>query len=97
MLTTATATATTTGTATSTAVDLTDPGLWARPDTPALVADMRREAPVHLTDTVDDGPVWSVLTYRESAEVLRNAAVYSSESGSLLGSGRARCRSARAG
>ncbi|MFE3559504.1 cytochrome P450, partial [Streptomyces sp. NPDC059193] len=68
-------------------VDLTDPDLWARPDTPALVAEMRREAPVHLTDTADDGPVWSVLTYKESADVLRNAAVFSSESGSLLGSG----------
>ncbi|MFG3052672.1 cytochrome P450 [Kitasatospora sp. NPDC048239] len=71
----------------STTVDLTDPGLWALPDTPALVEELRREAPVHLTDTVDDGPVWSVLSYQHSAEVLRNAAVYSSESGSLLGAG----------
>ncbi|MEV7584768.1 cytochrome P450 [Streptomyces erythrochromogenes] len=77
-----TATATATG-----AVDLTDPDLWARPDTPALIAELRREAPVHRTETADDGPVWSVLTYRESADVLRNAAVFSSESGSLLGSG----------
>ncbi|MFE7524993.1 cytochrome P450 [Kitasatospora sp. NPDC057542] len=72
---------------TTTAVDLTDPDLWARPDTPALVAELRRESAVHLTDTVDDGPVWSVLSYRHSAEVLRNAAVYSSEQGSLLGAG----------
>ncbi|WMX48591.1 hypothetical protein RGF97_32585 [Streptomyces roseicoloratus] len=71
----------------TTAVDLTDPALWARPDTPELVAELRREAPVHLTDTVDDGPVWSVLTYKESADVLRNAAAFSSESGSLLGAG----------
>lgn len=74
-------------TATRATTDLTDPDLWARPDTPALIAELRREAPVHLTDTADDGPVWSVLTYRESADVLRNAAVFSSESGSLLGSG----------
>ncbi|MET9951139.1 hypothetical protein ABZ135_06240, partial [Streptomyces sp. NPDC006339] len=85
MLTTAATTAA--STSTTTAVDLTDPDLWARPDTPALVDALRAEAPVHLTDTVDDGPVWSVLTYRESAEVLRNAAAFSSESGSLLGAG----------
>ncbi|MFB7511860.1 cytochrome P450 [Streptomyces sp. NPDC056144] len=74
-------------TAPTTSVDLTDPSLWARPDTPALVDELRREASVHLTDTVDDGPVWSVLRYKESADVLRNAAVFSSESGSLLGAG----------
>ncbi|WP_380284004.1 cytochrome P450 [Kitasatospora purpeofusca] len=72
---------------TTTSVDLTDPALWARPDTPELVAELRAEAPVHRTDTVDDGPIWSVMTYRESADVLRNAAVFSSESGSLLGAG----------
>ncbi|MFD7579315.1 cytochrome P450 [Kitasatospora sp. NPDC059817] len=72
---------------TTTPVDLTDPDLWARPDTPALVAELRREASVHRTDTVDDGPIWSVLSYRHSAEVLRNATLYSSEQGSLLGAG----------
>ncbi|GHF73563.1 cytochrome P450 [Kitasatospora xanthocidica] len=72
---------------TTTAVDLTDPDLWARPDTPGLIAELRREAAVHRTDTVDDGPVWSVLSYRHSAQVLRDAALYSSEQGSLLGAG----------
>ncbi|MEU5217477.1 cytochrome P450 [Streptomyces sp. NPDC020807] len=77
----------TTSSAPTTSVDLTEPSLWARPDTPALVDELRREASVHLTDTVDDGRVWSVLTYKESADVLRNAAAFSSESGSLLGAG----------
>ncbi|MFJ8622670.1 cytochrome P450 [Kitasatospora sp. NPDC093550] len=72
---------------TTTAVDLTDPDLWARPDTPALIAELRAEASVHRTDTVDDGPVWSVLSYRHAAEVLRDARLYSSEQGSLLGAG----------
>lgn len=30
---------------TTTSVDLTDPALWANPETPALVAELRREAP----------------------------------------------------
>ncbi|MEV7770273.1 cytochrome P450 [Kitasatospora sp. NPDC086791] len=72
---------------TTTSVDLTDPDLWARPDTSGLIAELRREAAVHRTDTVDDGPVWSVLSYRHAAEVLRDATLYSSEQGSLLGAG----------
>lgn len=71
----------------NTTIDLTDPGLWARPDVPAVIEELRREAPVHRTETADDGPVWSVLTYELAAEVLKNAAVFSSEGGSLLGSG----------
>jgi cytochrome P450 len=68
-------------------IDLTDPDLWARPDVADVIGQLRREAPVHRTETADDGPVWSVMTYELSAEVLRNAAVYSSQGGSLLGTG----------
>lgn len=67
--------------------DLSDPGLWARPDLPAVIAELRREAPVHRTETAEDGPVWSVLSYEHGAEVLKDTAVYSSEGGSLLGAG----------
>lgn len=70
-----------------TTVDLTDPDLWARPDISAIIADLRAQAPVHRTETEQDGPVWSVMTYALGAEVLTDAATYSSSGGSLLGSG----------
>ncbi|MYU56232.1 cytochrome P450 [Streptomyces sp. SID7805] len=70
--------------------DLTDPGLWSRPDLPAVIDALRAKSPVQRTETADDGPVWSVLSYELAAEVLRNTAVYSSEGGSLLGSGEGR-------
>nr|WP_155074198.1 cytochrome P450 [Streptomyces taklimakanensis] len=69
---------------------MSDPGLWSRPDLPELVDGLRRESPVHRTETETDGPVWSVLTYELSAQVLRDTTVYSSEGGSLLGTGPAR-------
>ena len=68
-------------------IDLSDPGLWARPELPAVIAKLRREAPVHRTETAEDGPVWSVLSYELAVEVLKNTAAYSSEGGSLLGAG----------
>jgi cytochrome P450 len=68
-------------------VDLSDPGLWARPDLPAVIGELRREAPVRRTETARDGPVWSVLSYELAVEVLKNTAAYSSEGGSLLGAG----------
>jgi cytochrome P450 len=71
----------------TTTVDLTDPRLWARPDVGAIVAELREREPVQLTETAEDGPVWSVLTYALGAEVLTDAATYSSVGGSLLGSG----------
>ncbi|MFD7102503.1 cytochrome P450 [Streptomyces celluloflavus] len=74
----------------STMTDLTDPGLWSRPDLPAVIDALRAKSPVQRTETADDGPVWSVLSYELAAEVLRNTAVYSSEGGSLLGSGEGR-------
>jgi cytochrome P450 len=70
--------------------DLTDPDLWSRPDLPAVIDALRAKSPVQRTETADDGPVWSVLSYELAAEVLRNTAVYSSEGGSLLGSGEGR-------
>ncbi|MFE5735720.1 cytochrome P450 [Streptomyces celluloflavus] len=74
----------------STMTDLTDPDLWSRPDLPAVIDALRAKSPVQRTETADDGPVWSVLSYELAAEVLRNTAVYSSEGGSLLGSGEGR-------
>lgn len=70
--------------------DLTDPALWARPDVSEIITELREQAPVHRTETLDDGPVWSVMTYELAAEVLKNAMVYSSEGGSLLGTGEGR-------
>ena len=67
--------------------DLTDPGLWARPDAGGIVADLRAQAPVHRTETALDGPVWSVLGYELGSRVLTDAAGFSSTGGSLLGTG----------
>ncbi len=67
--------------------DLSDPALWARPDLPEIIDDLRGEGPVQLTATAEDGPVWSVISYREAVQVLRSPVVFSSEQGSLLGSG----------
>ena len=74
----------------STAIDLSDPALWARPDLPETIDELRATAAVQRTETAEDGPVWSVLSYDLSAEVLRNAGAYSSEGGSLLGTGEGR-------
>ncbi|MEU9347821.1 cytochrome P450 [Streptomyces sp. NPDC048278] len=68
-------------------VDLSDPGLWTRPDLPAVVDRLREAGPVQRIRTADDGPVWSVLSYDLAVEVLKDAATYSSEGGSLLGAG----------
>ncbi|WP_328649388.1 cytochrome P450 [Amycolatopsis sp. NBC_00348] len=68
-------------------VDLTDPGLWARPDVGGIVADLRAQAPVHRTETALDGAVWSVLGYDLGSRVLTDAATFSSTGGSLLGTG----------
>ncbi|GHH79763.1 cytochrome P450 [Kitasatospora indigofera] len=74
----------------STTLDLSDPGLWARPELPAVIDELRADDPVQRTETAEDGPVWSVLSYDLAAEVLRNAGAYSSEGGSLLGTGEGR-------
>jgi cytochrome P450 len=67
--------------------DLTDPGLWARPDAGGIVADLRAQAPVHRTETALDGPVWSVLGYTLASRVLTDAGTFGSTGGSLLGTG----------
>ncbi|MEY9862084.1 cytochrome P450 [Catenulispora sp. GAS73] len=77
--------------ATTTSVDLSDPGLWSRPDLADLMDTLRAEAPVRRTDTAQDGPVWSVMSYELASAVLTDAATYSSTSGSLLGSGAGQC------
>ena len=51
----------------TTTVDLTDPRLWARPDVGTIVDGLRERAPVQRTETADDGPVWSVLSYELGA------------------------------
>jgi cytochrome P450 len=66
--------------------DLTDPRLWARDDISAIVGELRAHAPVQVTQTAQDGPVWSVLTYELGSRVLTDAVTYSSSAGSLLGS-----------
>ncbi|MEE1929013.1 cytochrome P450 [Streptomyces sp. TRM 70351] len=71
-------------------VRLTDPALWSTPGLPQTIDALRALAPVHRTETEDDGPVWSVLTYELSAQVLRDTRRYSSEGGSLLGTGTGR-------
>ena len=56
--------------------DLSDPALWARPDLPEIIDDLRGEGPVQLTATAEDGPVWSVISYREAVQVLRSPVVF---------------------
>ncbi|SES18045.1 cytochrome P450 [Lentzea albida] len=72
---------------TTTTVDLTDARLWAEPGIGALVDELRAVAPVQLTHTAEDGPVWSVLSYEHSSAVLTDAATFTSAGGSLLGTG----------
>ncbi|MFC4908289.1 cytochrome P450 [Actinomadura gamaensis] len=67
--------------------DLTEPDFWARDDCHALLAAMRREAPVQRHHSASEGPLWAVLSYRHAAEVLADPATYSSRGGSLLGTG----------
>lgn len=71
----------------TTTVDLTDARLWGRPDITDLVTELRDRAPVQLTHTAQDGPVWSVLSYELASAVLTDAATFSSTGGSLLGTG----------
>ncbi|GGP55800.1 cytochrome P450 [Saccharothrix coeruleofusca] len=68
--------------------DITSPEFWARQDAHALVDEIRREGTVQRHETPDDGPVWSVLAHREALAVLGDPVAFSSQRGSLLGSGR---------
>jgi cytochrome P450 len=66
--------------------DLTDPAFWTRAHAHTVVDDLRRTAPVHR-DGSAEGPIWSVLSHRHAVTVLANSADFSSEGGSLLGTG----------
>ena len=68
-------------------LDLTDATIWARPELPELIGELRAAASVERIETAQDGPVWSVLSYRDASHVLTDANSYSSAGGSLLGSG----------
>lgn len=68
-------------------VDLTDTSIWGRPDTREFVDALRANGPVQRTETADEGPIWSVLSYEHASAVLTDPATFSSTGGSLLGSG----------
>ncbi|MEY9963330.1 cytochrome P450 [Streptacidiphilus sp. MAP12-16] len=71
----------------NTVINLSDPELWSRSDLAELIDGARSAGPVQRTEATDDGPVWSVISYDIAAQVLKNPAVFSSEQGSLLGTG----------
>ncbi|MER5266908.1 cytochrome P450 [Actinosynnema sp. NPDC002837] len=63
---------------------LVDPAFHGRGAPHALWAGLRRESPV-MRQTLPDGRAfWSVTSYREAAEVLRDATAFTSERGTLL-------------
>ncbi|MFF4419077.1 cytochrome P450 [Streptosporangium sp. NPDC001559] len=67
--------------------DLTDAGFWARDDAYAILDEIRGEGAVQRHESGQEGPLWAVLTHRESLAVLGDAKTYSSQGGSLLGTG----------
>ncbi|MEV8637591.1 cytochrome P450 [Streptosporangium sp. NPDC051023] len=67
--------------------DLTDPGFWAREDAYAILDEIRDEGAVQRHESAKEGPLWAVLTHREALAVLGDARSYSSQGGSLLGTG----------
>lgn len=66
------------------ATSLVDPGLYSRGTPHALWAQMRRSSPVTRQSLPDGREFWSVTSFRDAAEVLQNAAVFSSQRGTLL-------------
>ncbi|WAP60244.1 cytochrome P450 [Streptomyces sp. S465] len=70
--------------------DLTDPAFWAREDSHLILRELRRRAPLWRLESAAEGPLWCVLSYALAGEVLGDAARFSSERGSLLGTGRDR-------
>lgn len=77
-----------THTTTTLAGDLTDPAFWARDDCHDVIRDLRRESPLHLLDSAEEGPLWCVLSHALSSDVLGDPATFSSQQGSLLGTGK---------
>lgn len=68
-------------------MDPTDPVFWFRPDAHDLVAPLRRESPVVKHATQNEGTIWSLFSYEAATIVLDDAEAFSSEGGSLLGTG----------
>lgn len=68
-------------------MDPTDPVFWFRSDAHDLVASLRRESPVVKHATRNEGTIWSLFSYDAAMAVLDDSEAFSSEGGSLLGTG----------
>lgn len=68
-------------------IDPTDPIFWFRSDAHDLVAPIRRRSPVVKHSTRSEGTIWSVFSYDAAMVVLNDPETFSSEGGSLLGTG----------
>ena len=64
--------------------ELVDPGLYRDGDPHELWAELRRTAPVSLQATRDGRTFWSVTCYADADRVLRDAATFTSQRGTLL-------------
>jgi cytochrome P450 len=69
---------------TAEAVTLIDPARYGQGPPHALWADMRRSSPVTRQTLPDGRAFWSVTSYGEATEVLRNATTFTSQRGTLL-------------
>ncbi|OON73432.1 cytochrome P450 [Streptomyces tsukubensis] len=78
---------TVTSTSTTKLPDLTDPAFWAREDSHLILRELRHRAPLWRLESEAEGPLWCVLTHALANEVLSDADRFSSERGSLLGTG----------
>ncbi|MEV7627203.1 cytochrome P450 [Actinoplanes sp. NPDC089786] len=65
-------------------VDLFDPGLYASGDPHPIWTAMRERSPVHRQTMPDGRSFWSVTTYDEVNEVLRDHTRFTSQRGTLL-------------
>lgn len=68
-------------------IDPTDPTFWFRSDAHDLVASLRRETPVVKHETRHEGTIWSLFSYEAAMVALDDPRAFSSEGGSLLGTG----------
>ncbi|MFE2376169.1 cytochrome P450 [Streptomyces sp. NPDC059398] len=76
-----------TATTTTALPDLTDPAFWSREDSHSVLRELRLRAPLWRLETESEGPLWCALSYALAGEVLGDANRFSSERGSLLGTG----------
>ncbi|MFJ5593394.1 AMP-binding protein [Streptomyces noursei] len=67
-----------------------DPAFWAGDDSLPILRELRQRAPLWHLESATEGPLWCVLSHELAGEVLGDAARFSSERGSLLGTGRDR-------